>query len=369
MSVQSRLLRRVEQEIETAQRAGQQMQALCLRAQRAGLLARVGQLEPARAELTGLHQAAFASPHPRLGAWLHLVEALLAYYTNYDPAARDRLLRAEALARAASCREVQVEALAFLAQLAYVEHQPDVQIEQARACLALAQPEDGVALARVHMALGMSHHLCDSFEAAQPWYTKARTLAAACGDDALTSALLYNTAVLRVARLRESELADGQPSAPALMVAVDSISHFDRAMGVASLDMLTPLLRAQVLVSAGEFAAALKLFQEHLPEALSRGLERLGSSMLADLAWCRVHLADRETALAQAREAELDLDPRTEDDDRGVTHARLAQVFASLGLAEDAARQRTLADQAWAAHRALQVRWREALAAIELPRT
>lgn len=362
----SRLLRRVEQDIESHQKAGQHMQALCLRAQRAGLLARQGLLEPARAELTGLHQAAFASPHPRLGAWLHLVEALLAYYTNYDPAARDRLLRAEALGRAAGCREVQVEALAFLAQLAYVEHQPELQIEHARACLALAQPEDGVALARAHMALGMAHHLCDSFEAAQPWYARARADAAGCGDDALTSALLYNTAVIRVARLREAELADSQPKGPALMVAVDSISHFDRAMGVASLDMLTPLLRAQVLVSAGEFAEALKLYQTHLPEALSRGLERLGSSMGADLAWCRVHLDERETALATAREAELELDPRTEDDDRGVTHARLAQVYAALGLEADAARQRELAARAWDAHRALQARWREALAGITL---
>ena len=67
----SRLLRKVEQDIAQAQLQGQQLQALCLRARRCGLLARQGQLELARSELTPLHQAAFASPHPKLGAWLH----------------------------------------------------------------------------------------------------------------------------------------------------------------------------------------------------------------------------------------------------------------------------------------------------------
>ncbi|MBB5203079.1 hypothetical protein HNQ51_000372 [Inhella inkyongensis] len=360
----SRLLRKVEQDIALAQQAGQQMQALCLQARRAGLLARHGQLELARQELTRLHQAAFASPHPGLGAWLHLAEALVAYYSHYDVGARERLLRADSLARSAGLREVQLEAQAFLAHLAFADHKPETLVEHAQACMALAQPEDSPALARLHMVMGLALHLSDSQEAAQPWYAKARALAAQCGDDALTSALLYNRAVIGVARLREAELADGLDGSPALMAAVDSVAHFDRAMGVVALDILTPLLRAQALVSAGEFAQALPLYQDSLPETLAHGLGRLGSSLMADLAWCRVHLgaAEQEAALALAQQAELELDPACHDDDRGVTHARLAQVYVYLGQPEQAAAQQALARSAWQAYRSLQARWRTALA-------
>lgn len=363
----SRLLRQVEQEIERAQLAGRQPQAQALRARRCGLLARQGQLELARAELTALYQAVFASPQPELGAWLHLAEALLLFYGGYDSSsARERLLRADAVAQTAGCAEVQVEAHAFLAHLAFVDHRPEHLVQHVQTVRALARPEDAAALARCHLVVALAHHLADSQEAAQPWYQRARGLAAGCGDDALISALLYNMAVIRVARLREAELADGAARGPLPMAAVDSIAHFDGAMGVAALDVLTPLLRAQVLVAAGQFEPALPLYQESLPGTVGIGLGRLGSSLMADLAWCRVHLGQAETALAQARQAELEIDPGCHADDLGITHARLAQVYEHLGQAEPAQHHRALAVQAWQAWRALQLRWRAALSAAGL---
>ncbi|MBH9578051.1 hypothetical protein [Inhella proteolytica] len=363
----SRLLRQVEQEIEQAQLAGRQLQAQTLRARRCGLLVRHGQLDLARGELTALYQALFASPQPELAAWLHLAEGLLGFYGGYDShSARERLLHADAVAAEAGCLEVQVEAQAFLAHLAFVDHQPEQLVTHALAARALAQPEQGAALARWHLVLALAHHLTDSQETAQPWYQRARALAAGCGDDALVSALLYNMAVIRVARLREAELADGAARGPVPMAAVDSITHFDGAMGVAALDPLTPLLRAQVLVAAGQFEQALPLYQDSLPETVGLGLSRLGSSLMADLAWCRARLGQADTALAQARQAELEIEPACHPDDLGITHSRLAQVYDYLGQAEAAERHRTLAAQAWMAWRGLQARWRAALAAAGL---
>ena len=360
----SRLLRKVEQDIAQAQQAGQQMQALCLQARRAGLLARHGQLELARQELTRLHQAAFASPSPALGAWLQLAEGLLAYYNSYDEGARNPLIKAEALARAANLREAQVEVHAFLAHLGFVGLDAEALVRHGGACMAMAQAEDAPALARLHMVLGQAWHQSDSLEAAQPWYARARSLATRCGDDALTSALLYNTAAISLTRLREAELADGLNRNPALMAAVDSVAHFDRAMGVAALDILTPMLRAQALISAGQFAQALPLYQESLPATVAHGLGRLGASLMADLAWCRVNLgaAEQEPALALARQAELELDPACHDDDRGVMHSRLAQLYAHVGQPAQAQAHREQAAQAWQAWRASQARMRDALA-------
>jgi hypothetical protein len=144
------------------------------------------------------------------------------------------------------------------------------------------------------------------------------------------------------------------------------MDNFDHALGMHALTQVNPLLRAQVLVVTGAYAEALQLFEAHLPHALATGLERMGSSMLADTAWCRAQLGQQEAALAQARESELEIDPRCDTDDQAATHSRLAQVFSHLQLSDDAQRHGALAQQRWSDFAAEQARWREVVrAALE----
>lgn len=363
----SRLLRTIEQAIADAQRDNQHLQAQCLRARRAGLLARLGQQETARAELTALHQGAFASPNAKLSAWLCWAESQVAYYTQYDMGATTWLVQAEQQGRAAGCLEVQVEALAFLAHLAFTDHRPEDAAVAIGRCLALALPEHGAALARVHMVMAQSLHLAQGLESAQPWYARARVWAAACGDDATMSALMYNTATLRVACLREAELADGRALAPVPMAAVDSVAHYDQAMGVAGLAELTPLARAQMLISAGRFAEAMVLMPVNLSDTQRLSLGRLSPPLRADWAWCALNLGDPAMARIQADQALLEIGPHCHADDRGCTHARVAQVYRGLDLPALAEAQALLATAAWGQWRALQARWRAALAPIALP--
>ena len=129
---------------------------------------------------------------------------------------------------------------------------------------------------------------------------------------------------------------------------------------------LRPVLRAQVLTMQGGFDEARQLYEEHLPQAMSLGLERLGSSLLSDLAWCRANLGQHEHALHQAREAEIELDPDCELDDRAITHSRLAQTFRLLGEIADADRHQALADEAWQQFADQQRQWRDLLGASGL---
>ncbi|MBH9552220.1 hypothetical protein [Inhella gelatinilytica] len=367
----SRLLRKLEQDLAVAQREHQHLRAHCLRARRAGLLARLGQQDSARSELTSLHQVAFASPNARLSAWLCWAESQVAYYTQYDMGAVGWLVRAEEQGRAAECLEVRVEALAFLAHLAFADHRPEDAADAIQRCLALGAPEHGPALARLHMVVGQAWHLArgvdQGYETAQPWYTRARSFAAACGDDALISALMYNSATLRVACVREAELAEGRSEAPVPLAAVDSVSHFDQAMGVAGLRELTPLARAQMLVSAGRFAEAMVLMPHNLDDTQRLSLGRLSPALRADWAWCAVNLGDPTMARAQADQALLEIGPHCHADDRGCTHARVAQVYGQLGLSELAQAQCEKATSAWSEWRTLQARWRAALAPHSLP--
>jgi len=173
---------------------------------------------------------------------------------------------------------------------------------------------------------------------------------------------------MRTAQVRHQALAHPGEPVPELLLGADSVTNYDAAVGGSAMAGLTPVLRAQVLVLQGEFAQALTLYEQHLPQAMSMGLARLGSSLLADLAWCRVNLGQRERALQQAREAEIELDPACDVDDRAATHSRLAQVWAALDDAQAASRHAELARAEWAEFARQQQAWAAALDGAGLSR-
>lgn len=361
--IKSRLLQQLEQQIAAAPTP---VQAACFKAKRAMLLARHGALTEAREQLTGLHQLAFQHPHPEIGAWLHLAEGLMSYYTDFSASTQDKVQRAYAIAQSVGIREVEALACAWLAQLAYVHHDLPAMLTHVRTCLATAAPNHHVARSRACMAMGLAWHYAQAQDQAQAWYGKARAHAATEGDDATLSALMYNMAEMRTAEARRHALAHPSAPPPELLLGVDSVRHYDAAVGAAAMAGLTPVLRAQILTIQGDFEQARALYEEHLPLAMSRGLERLGSSLLADLAWCRVNCGQREHALQQAREAEVELDPRCDVDDRAATHSRLSQVFAALGDTSAAQRHADAAAREWAEFARQQQGWRELLQASGL---
>ena len=261
------------------------------------LLIRQGDLAEAREQLTQLHQAAFASPNPELGAWLHLAEGLLAYYTDYAASAYERLQRAEALGRAAGSREVQAQAHAYMALMSMPQLRYDALAEHLSRGFALATADDALARARLNMVAAIVLHHAGDVEGSAPWYARARSHAAAIGDDATLSALIHNHTQHRAAEARYASLRGRQVKLDGLLPGVHSVNNYDRAMGLSVLPTLAPLLQAQVLVVTGEYAKALALFEAETPNALTMGLERLGSSLLADAAWCRAQLGETDTAL------------------------------------------------------------------------
>ena len=356
-TIKNRLLSRVEAEIAAATH---QTQSACARARRALLLARHGRLEQARSELTGLHQLAFQHPHPELGAWLHFAEGLMSYYTDFSSSAHEKIARAQQIARAASLPALEALCAAWLAQLAYVRHASEEMLRQAELCDRLAALDDHGARYRLCTVMGLAHQYADLNEPAQAWFSQARRHALIDGDDASVSALMYNMAEMRTAQARRASLVAALAAVSGgqgLLLGADSIKHYDAAMGGSVMPDLTPLLRAQILVVEGDFAQALALYEAHLPQAMASGLARLGSSLLADLAWCRVNLGQADHGLLQARESEFELDAHCDVDDRAATHSRLAQVYAALGQTEAAAQQAAQAQAEWQEFAVQQAAW------------
>ena len=199
MSIKSRLLKRLDAEIAAAAGAAQ---SACLKVQRAVLLARHGAMSQAREDLTSLHLLAFQHPNPELAAWLHFAEGLVSYYTDFSTAAQEKVVRAQAMAKAAALTDLSALCCAWLAQFAYLRHDLGETLTHAAACDAQAKPDDHEARYRLCTVLGLSHDLTGRADLSRDWYAKARAHALADGDDASLSALMYNMAATRTAQVR-----------------------------------------------------------------------------------------------------------------------------------------------------------------------
>ncbi len=363
MSIKSRLLKRLDAEIAAAATAAQ---GAGLKVKRAVLFARHGHMSQAREELTALHLLAFQHPNPEIAAWLHYAEGLMSYYTDFSSAAQEKVARAQAMAKSADSQELDALCCAWLAQFAYLRHDLDEMLVQMAACDARASPDCHHARYRLCTVIGLAHDLTGRADLSREWYAKARAHAMADGDDASLSALMYNMAATRTAQVRRDALSQGLVRNSGLLLGADSITHYDAAVGGSVLPDLTPVLRAQILTVEGDYEQARVLFEAHLPQTMATGLARWSSSLLADLAWCRVKLGQMEMGLQQACEAESELDGLSDLDDRAATHSRLAQVYAILGDAAAAARLEARASASWLEFAAQQRLWAEALSRCEL---
>ena len=133
-----RLLRTLNEAIQQARIA---RELPFLRAERAALLARFGELEAARQEVTQLRALPETADNGVLHAWLWLAESLIDFHQDLGDRARDRVRRAMALARSVRAPRIQALAAAWLAHMEFRDQQDVAAVEHARQALLLSGPE------------------------------------------------------------------------------------------------------------------------------------------------------------------------------------------------------------------------------------
>jgi hypothetical protein len=362
---QSRLLARLDAALA---RSRHPVEAACLRAERAGFLARLGHFDEARAVLGSLHAQFDPQPQAAVSAWLCMAEGWMLHFGSLSSGARDKMKRAQALSAAAGLVPLQALSSAWLAHMDYLADDADEMLRNLALALKLAAPDHHSARARACMVVALSYDFGERLDRAQLWYVRAREHANADGDETTLSALNYNITGHRAHHAVQAAMfgGDAQDQARQALAGAEATGNFDAWVGTLSLDALVPMQRAALASVQRQYGEALALYEKHFDAAGRQGLARLAAKHLADMAWCRWHLGDTAGARRDAQAAVDSMAATTQADDRAVAHARLAALFKLLDDEAAAARHAALGRDEWAAHRRFQAAWVDALEAAQL---
>ena len=351
----SRLLLRLEADIKSARSV---FAADCLRAERAGYLARIGQFDEVRVELAALHDRYDQRPNVEISAWLNLVEGLVIFSKDMGFGASDKIMRAHALSSAAGLVRLRALSAAWLAHMDFLQIDIGAMLSHVTEALTLADVSHFSAKARASLVVAQGYHQGGRLDLALPWYFSARENATADGDDVTVSSLMHNMAWLRASNLRQAQIL-GTPPADLhrlALLSAQSTAHYDLMVGVVSLQAHIPILRAKLLVMDGKPAEALALFDDYLTTGVREGMGRLQADLLADRAWCKLQLGRVNEAREDAAHAVSSIDPEGQFDDRAFAHSRLVDIFSLLGESDAVFVHQELAATAWRSYIELQTK-------------
>lgn len=362
----SRLLARLDEAIA---RAGDSAEGDCLRAERAIYLARFGDLDQVRKVIGEVRSRYVSRPRVDVSAWLSLAEGLERFFADASAASRDRILRAQALARSAGLRRLEALSSAWLAHMEFMRFEPEAMRRNVETAFALSTSDDHAVRARAAMVVGYSLHFAGPRDRAKPWYDLAHWHATTEGDLVTVSALAHNDVTFRLANTRHARFRASARGADwsHLLIAADSNQQLDELLGTTALNVVTPLLRAQVLALLERYAEASQIFSAEIETAVDRGMGRWKALNLAEHSWCQLKRGEVKGALQSALAARAAIDLGGHPDDRAPAHSRLADVFRELGDPSSSADQVALATSAWEAHEAAQRRVYSVFETLSLP--
>lgn len=260
--------------------------------------ARVGDFERAesfRVELRGV----FGDGRDlRVSVLIMTLEALLLYFRELSPAARDRLLRAKLLCAAAKEERLLALTSAWLAHIDFNLDRFGDMSESIAIGLKSLDADDGSAECRLALVLGDAFMYCGQEHVARYWYERAHVSATRLGDQAAIGAMTYNRAALRVANLRIAQIVEPSSAVDFALARSElkSATNYQAVAGLRSLDHLLRAAQVGVLMLENDFSKA----SAHIQQILESGEVPIHSgafyTLRADQLTCLAKLGDFHTA-------------------------------------------------------------------------
>ena len=302
--------------------------------------------------------------HPEVASWLMLAEGVLNYFQKKPREAYDRIRRAHGLAVALNTESALPSCAAWMAHMEFNECQYEqmaVHLEQA---LLSAKPDDHQALARASLVMADAYQLVGEFDLARPWYERTRQSAAAEGDEATVSAMLYNVAAFRAANVRLADTFGLEITADFRRASIEasSATTFDVAIGSSGLDFLTKMLWGLILTIEKKYLEASSVLESINTESIHK---RMIPLIQVDVSWCSANLGYLEDAWVLAKLASAQLPICGEADDVAYINSRLSQIADLCGRPDDVETYRKPAIAALAEHRKFQAKLLSRLMSIK----
>ncbi len=324
--LESRLQLRLQESPSAEQRG------ICL-AELACYYARVGEFDDAERMRKELRSEFSDARTPSVSISIMMLEALLLYFRELSPLARDRMLRANLLSKSFGEQRLFALTSAWLAHFDFNQGRFDSMVASIEAAFSRLEPDDGSARCRVSVVLGDAFAYCRKLSDSRHWYEQARQCAIQLGDQATIGALIYNRAALQVTNLRLS-CVSGSISLDDVALARAEVKSAINYQHVARLKSLGHLLKSAAIGSAlldSRYADALGLLNDSFIESEVPSSSDECVLHRADLAMClaEVGRVDEARLLAQqVRSMRLDdLAP----DDEALVLSSLGHAFEALG--------------------------------------
>jgi len=282
-----------------------------------------------------------------------LAEGVLHYFQVKTKESYDRIQRAYGLAIALKNDSALPTCAAWMAHLEFDKCAYEKMANHVEEAFTRSTENDHQAKARASLVLACAYHLAGSYPLARPWYEAARLHAAAEGDDATLSAMLFNVATLRASNVRLDDTFGIESVSEIHRAGMEASSaeNYDDAIGSASLDFLGLMLRGQILTINKKYLEALRYFETI---DFSKLQDRMIPTIEVDRAWCMANIGKMQEASQAITRIESMTASISEADDLAYIRSRLSQISHACGDFEREARFRASAQLALADHRDFQ---------------
>lgn len=294
--------------------------------------ARTGDFERAETYRVELRKVFGDGRDLRVSVLIMILEALLLYFKDLSPAARDRLLRAQLLCSAGKERRLIALTSAWLAHIDFNLDQFERMSTALATCLDSLDADDGTAECRVSLVLGDAFMHSEEETAAKSWYERARNSATRLGDQAAIGAMTYNRAALRVSNLRIGQLLDQRQSFDISLAKseVKSATNYQAVAGLRSLDHLIKAAQVGIFMLELDYANALLHIEQILKSKEVPKHSGAFYTLQADRVTCLVKLGKIQLAQISSDElTEISLNSLNPDD-RALCFSALMELKQAL---------------------------------------
>lgn len=356
LNAPSPLVLRLQKQIEGT--SDDEMRGVLL-AQIAWYLARTGDFdgsEKIRLELRHKFFDANSSPvSGRVSISLMILEALTLYYRELSPRARDRMLRANLLAKSFGERWLAALSSSWLAHIDFNQNRFDSMAASISSAFELMEANDIAVKCRLSLVLGDAFLYCQSRTESQRWYDVARRSANELGDHAAIGAVTYNRAALQISSLRVSDAL--QPASTEEVASaraeLQSAINYQRIAGLRSLDHLLDDMSVGLSILEGHYVSVISMLTRSTFAGETNFSKNNSPIKVADFAYCLASVGNFEEASRCLSGIDASALEIVSADDQVVALGSIAKTFKILGDHRQANLHLAKAETALLEHRAI----------------